>query len=69
MSAAPRYSEEQHEAFRRMTSEERWTLTCELMESEWRVLMALPPEERERRLEAIREGHRLSNEALAAALK
>lgn len=69
MTAAPRYSEEQLEAFRRMTPEERLALTRELMQSEWRTLMALPPEERERRLEALREEHRRSNEAIAAVLK
>jgi hypothetical protein len=62
-------SKEQIEAYRRMTPQERWRVTAELMEFAWRSLLALPPEERERRLEAARRQHRLSNEAIAAGLK
>lgn len=52
-----------------MTPEERWKITAQLMEFAWRSLLALDPKERERRLAAARLQHRLSNEALAAALK
>ena len=62
-------SREQLEAFRRMTPEERWKITAELMEIAWRSLLVLDPAERERRLALAREQHRLSNEAIAAALK
>jgi len=62
-------SEEQLAAFRRMTPEERWAITRELMDFAWRYLMTLTAEDRERRLEAARRQHRLSNEALAEALK
>ena len=62
-------STSQIEAFRRMTPEERWRITAELMEFSWRYLLTLDPAERERRLEIARRHHRLSNEAIAAALK
>jgi hypothetical protein len=52
-----------------MTPQERWKITAQLMEFAWRSLLALEPEERERRLEAARRQHRLSNELIAAALK
>jgi hypothetical protein len=63
------HSREQIEAFRRMTPQERWKITAQLMEFAWRSLLALDPDERERRLEAARRQHRLSNEAISAALK
>lgn len=59
----------QIESFRRMTPEERWKITSQLMEFAWRSLLALDPEERERRLEIARRHHQLSNEAIAAGLK
>jgi hypothetical protein len=62
-------SREQIEAFRRMTPQERWKITAQLMEFAWRSLLALDPEERERRLAAARREHDVSNEAIAAALK
>ncbi len=62
-------SPEQIEAFRRMTPEERWRITAQLMEFAWRSLLALDPAERERRLDLARRHHRLSNEAIAAGLK
>jgi hypothetical protein len=62
-------SKEQIELFRRMTPEERWKITVQLMEFAWRSLLALAPAERERRLELARRQHRLSNEAIVAALK
>lgn len=60
---------QQVEAWRRMTPQERWKLTGILMEFAWRSLLALDPQERERRLDAIRRQHRLSNEAIAAGLR
>jgi len=62
-------SKEQLEAFRRMTPEERWRITSQLMDLAWRTLVELPHEERERRLEAARRQHQLSNEAIIAKLK
>lgn len=63
------HSREQIEAFRRMTPEERWKITAQLMEFAWRSLLELDPAERERRLELARMQHRLSNEAIVDALK
>ncbi|MCU0727094.1 MAG: hypothetical protein MUE73_15100 [Planctomycetes bacterium] len=62
-------SEEQLEAWRRMEPAERWKTTGQLMEFAWRELQELPFEERERRLEIARRHHRLSNEAIVAALR
>jgi hypothetical protein len=62
-------SKEQIEAYRRLTPAERWKITSQLMEFAWRSLLALPPQERERRLEAARRQHRLSNEAIVQRLK
>ena len=59
----------QIEAFRKMTPQERWKITADLMELAWRALVRLTPEERERRLAVARRHHDLSNEAIAAALK
>lgn len=61
-------SQAQIESFRRMTPGERWAITVQLMEFAWRDLMALDPAERERRLDIARRHHRLSNDALVAAL-
>jgi len=62
-------SREQIEAFRRMSPQERWKITTQLMEFAWRSLLALDPVERERRLELVRRQQRISNEAIVAALK
>lgn len=62
-------SREQIEALRRMSVEERWELTRQLMSLAWRALLELPYEERERRLRLIREEHDKSCEALARALR
>ncbi len=62
-------SKEQIEAYRRMTPQERWKITAELMEFAWRALLVMTPVERERRLEVARRHHRLSNEAIVAGLK
>ena len=57
------------ERYRRMTPAERWRETSALMEYAWQALMQLPYEERERRLAVARRQHRLSNDALAKALR
>lgn len=62
-------SKEQIEAYRRMTPQERWKITADLMEFAWRTLLEMTLEERERRLETARRHHRLSNEAIVAGLK
>ena len=62
-------SEEQLALYRRMSIEERWRITEELMTLAWRSLLELPYEERERRLRIAREEHELSNRELARALK
>ncbi len=61
-------SEGQIRLYRRMSVEERWRLTEELMTVTWRALLELPHEERERRLRLAREEHEASNQALAKAL-
>lgn len=61
-------SEEQLASYRRMTIEERWQITEELMSLTWQALLELPFEERERRLHLAREEHDLSSMALAQAL-
>ena len=62
-------SPERLEAYRRMTPAERSKETFALIEYAWKALLALPFEERERRLELMRREHRESNDALARALK
>jgi hypothetical protein len=61
-------SEEQLERYRRMTIEERWRITEELMDLTWQALLELPYEDRERRLQLAREEHELSSKALLEAL-
>ena len=61
-------SEEQIRLYRRMSVEERWKLTEELMTVAWRALLELPFEERERRLRLAREEHDASSRALEQAL-
>jgi hypothetical protein len=61
--------QEQLDAWRRMTPQERWKLTAALMEMGWRSLLELEPAERERRLEIARRHHQLTNDAIAAGLK
>ena len=61
-------SEEQVRLYRRMSVQERWALTEELMTVTWRALLELPFEERERRLRLAREEHEAGNQALAQAL-
>ena len=62
-------SKEQIERYRRMTIKERWAEFEELMDLAWRTLMALPPEERNRRLDVARRQHELSNQALLEGLR
>ena len=62
-------SKERLEAYRRMTPEERWRETSALMVYAWEALLQLPFEERERRLAVARLQHRLSNDAMAEAMK
>ena len=62
-------SERKLEAYRRMTPEERWQEVEELMTLAWRSLLELPAEERQRRLNVIREEHEESDRVLLAELK
>jgi hypothetical protein len=62
-------SEEQLESYRRMSVEERWRITEELMTLAWRALLEMPYEERERRLQLAREEHDRSNQALLESLR
>lgn len=57
------------DAYRRMTPEERWREVEELMTFAWRSLLALPEEERERRLALIREEHEASDAILLERLR
>ena len=52
-----------------MTPAERSAETVGLIEAGWRVLLSLPPEERERRLEILRRERQKVNDAVARALK
>ncbi len=61
-------SEEQILLYRRMSIEERWRLTEELMTVSWRLLLEMPYEEREKRLKLAREEHEASGRALVEAL-
>ena len=61
-------SEEQILLYRRMSIEERWRLTEELMTVSGRALLEMPYEERERRLKLAREEHVASSRALEQAL-
>jgi hypothetical protein len=62
-------SKERLEAYRRMTPAEKWAETMELIDYGWQMLMTLPPEERERRLEIMRRERQAVNAAVAKALK
>jgi hypothetical protein len=62
-------SKERLEAYRRMTPAEKWAETMELIDYGWQMLMTLPPEERERRLEIMRRERQAVNDAVAKALK
>ncbi len=61
-------SEEKIRAYRLMSPEERWREVEELMTFAWRSLLALPEEERRRRLQLIREESEASDAAILAHL-
>jgi hypothetical protein len=61
-------SKERLEAYRRMTPAQRWAETLALVDYGWEVLMRLPKEERERRLEIARRERQRVNDAIAKAL-
>jgi len=61
-------SKERLEAYRRMTPAQRWAETLELFDYGWEILMRLPKEERERRLEIARRERQRVNDAIAKAL-
>ena len=61
-------SRENIERYRRMSMEERFEETRELIRFAEEALALLPPEERRRRLAIISQQHRESNEALARGL-
>jgi len=62
-------SKERLEAYRRMTPAQKWAETVELIEGGWRMLLSLPPDERERRLEIMRREKQTANDAVVKALK
>jgi hypothetical protein len=62
-------SKERLEAYRRMTPQQKWAETCELIDAGWQILLSLSPEERERRLEIMRREHEAGNDAIVKALK
>lgn len=62
-------SAEQIRLYRRMSMEERWRLTEELMTLAWRALLEMPHDQRECRLRLAREEHDASSQALEQALR
>ncbi len=62
-------SKERLEAYRRMTPAEKWEQTLMLLDFGWEMLMSLPAEERERRLEIMRREKQKVNDAVVKALK
>jgi len=52
-----------------MTPAQKWAETLVLLDYGWQMLMRLPPEERERRLEIMRRERQSVNDAVAKALK
>lgn len=61
-------SELRIDAYRRMSPEERWREVEELMTFAWRCLLALPEEERQRRLGLARREHDESDRAMLARM-
>ncbi len=53
--------EKRIEHYRRMTPEDRWRETEELMTLAWRSLLEMPEDERNRRLDLVREEHEQSD--------
>lgn len=62
-------SPERLEAYRRMSPQEKWEEFRSLLDSGWEMLMSLPAEERERRLEIMRVEHQKTNDLIVKALK
>jgi hypothetical protein len=62
-------SAERLEAYRRMTSEERWREVEALMTLAWRDLLARPQAERDRILALIREEHEASDALMLEGLR
>ncbi|MBI3267805.1 MAG: hypothetical protein HYZ53_02190 [Planctomycetes bacterium] len=62
-------SEVKLNAYRRMTPEQRWREVEELMQIAWQDLLALPEEERNRRLAIVRAEHDQSDAVLLARLR
>ena len=62
-------SEARLERYRNMTPEERWGEVEELMTLAWRGLLELPDEERNRRLQVIRDEHEAGNRILLEHLR
>jgi hypothetical protein len=61
-------SKDRLEAYRRMTPSQRWAETLRLMDYGWEMLLRLPPEERERRLEIARRERQRVNDEVARRL-
>jgi hypothetical protein len=61
--------EQRLERYRRMTPEERLREVEELMTFAWRSLLELSDEERQRRLDLVREEHELSDAIILAHLR
>jgi hypothetical protein len=62
-------SEERLEVYRRMPPREKWAVVLDLLDYGWEMLLRLPAEERERRLEIMRQERQAVNDAVARALK
>ena len=62
-------SEEKIKKYRAMSPEERWKEVEELMTFAWHTLREMPEGERKKRLDAIRQEHDKSNEALLEHLR
>jgi hypothetical protein len=61
-------SKERLDAYRRMTPAERWAETVQLLDYGWEMLLRLPQEERERRLDVARRERRRINDRVAREL-
>lgn len=57
------------EEYRRMAPGDRWREVEELMTLAWRSLLDLPPGERQRRLDMIREEHEASDRIIIEHLR
>ena len=61
-------SKERLDAYRRMSPAERWAETLNLLDYGWEMLLRLPDEEIERRLEAARRERQRINDRVAREL-